>query len=195
MKPQRQPAQQHFAGVAHLIAKGSPPAWLVPGLEFFSGFVGADPSSSDDHKQGRKIFEHMHDAADLLIKRLPLFKHLPMGARSPDVELALDVLPRVRELLARAMKPSPRGGGPHPNVPRKTCAAVVVEAWRLVHGEPEPYSIELWKACNEYWQACGGQYRGGDVDNWKRDAEEAIAANHVWIRDILSALREQYATS
>lgn len=122
MKPQRQPAQQHFAGVAQIIAKGSPPAWLEPGLEFFSEFVGADPSTSDEHKQGQKLFGRMHDAAELLIKRLPLFEHLPMGMRSPDVAVALDVLPRVRRMLARAMEPSPRAGGPPPSrAPQDLC--------------------------------------------------------------------------
>jgi hypothetical protein len=194
MKPQQKPAQQQFDSVARIIAKGEPPQWLVSGLELFSPFVGADRTTSDEHKQGQKILERMHDAADLLINWLPGFEHLSMGIQSPDVAIALDVLPRVRRQLAHA-KSSPRGGGQRPNVLRKTCAAVVVEAWRLVHGEPEPYSVELWKACNEYWQACGGEYRGGDVDNWKRDAEEAVAAPHVWIKNILSALRGQYATS
>jgi len=141
------------------------------------------------------MITQMDHAADLLIKRLPLFERSPMGIQSPDVASALDVLPRIRRLLAPVVKSSPRGGGPRQNVLHKTCAAVVVEAWRLVHGEPQPYSTELWNACNEYWQACGGEYRGGDVDNWKRDAEKAVAAPHVWIRNFLSALRGQYVTS
>ena len=43
----------------------------------------------------------MHYAADFLIKKLPLFENLPMGMQSPDVAIALDVLPKVRALLAR----------------------------------------------------------------------------------------------
>jgi hypothetical protein len=63
---------------------------------------------------------------------------------------------------------------------------VVVEAWRVVHGKPEPESPNLWIACNEYWRACGREFRGSDVDTWKRDAKAAAADNNEWIRQILS---------
>ena len=193
MKLQQKPTP--FESVASIIAKSEPPPWLMPGLVHFSGFVGGERLSSDKEKQLIEISGKMHYAADLLIKKLPEFEHLAMGIQSPDVALALDVLPRIRHMLEHLLKPSPRGGGPRPNVLRKTCAAVVVEAWRIIHGKPEPYSAELWEACNEYWQACGGEYRGDAVDNWKRDVEEAVAVPQIWIRKTLSAYQAEYATS
>jgi hypothetical protein len=175
-----------FASVAAIIAKGAPPEWLASGLEHFSGFVGAAQTTSDERKRFEKILGEMHDAADLLIKWLPAFKALPVGP--DDVAIALDVLPRIKDRLARAALRASRKGGKDPNVHRQVCAAVVVEAWRHIHGKPEPHSPRLWEACNEYWRACGGEYRGADVDTWRRDAEHAAIGNHVWIRKILSAL-------
>ena len=178
-----------FAEVASIIAKGLPPEWLVLGLEHFSGLLGLDPMTSDEDKQIRKSLSEMDYAADLLIRRLPLFAILHAGVQCPDdVALALDVLPRIRKLLACVAKPPARKGGQHPNTLRKICAAVVVEAWRIIHRKPEPRSVELWEACNKYWQACGGEYRGEVVDNWRRDAEEAAEGNNAFIRTVLSTL-------
>jgi hypothetical protein len=183
-----------FADVARIIAKGAPPAWLGIGLEQFSGFVGSKRSTSDEYQRGKKTIELMHDAADRLIKTLgPIFSALPGGAECPeDVRIALDVLPRIKRALLLAMHTMQerQGGGPKPNAQRQFCAAVVVEAWRLVHGKPEPRSILLQKACNEYWLACGGKDRGSDIENWRRDAERFD--NVEWIRKVLTALKAEH---
>ena len=122
-------------------------------------------------------------AADILIKRLPFFGHLPVGIQySDDVLIALDVLPRIKATLAFALSAE----GSWSDVHRKVCAAVVIEAWQIIYGKPKPYSTELWKACNDYWQACG---RYEPVDNWKRDAENAVRDNHGWIRKVLLELK------
>src|SRR5262249_29798842 len=138
-----------------------------------------------------KIIARMHDAADYLTKFLPLFNHLPFSMRSRDVAVALVVLPRIKKGLAHAMPPK-RAGGQHPSAERKLCAAVVVEAWRIARGKPEPESPKLWSACNEYWRACDHAYRGSDVDTWRKDCREAVADNHEWIRQILSAFKTGY---
>jgi hypothetical protein len=177
-------AKPSLDDVAKLIAKGDAP-WLVPALERFSGFISGNPVSSKERKRQDKIIARMHDATDYLTKFLPLFAHLPLGLRSRDVAVALAVLPKIKKGLAYAM-PSKRGGGQHPSDERKLCAAVVVEAWRSVHGKPEPESPKLWTACNEYWRACGHAYRGSDVDTWRKDCRDAVADNHEWIRQILS---------
>jgi hypothetical protein len=175
--------------VAELIAKGPPPEWLVSGLEYFSGFVGGGQVSSTERKRLEKKLAQTLEAVRLLRKHLPLFAGLELGLRCPDdVAVALEVLPKIEKRLTRAIAPQ-REGGQDPNVRRKTCAAVVVEAWRSVRGKPEPESPKLWTACNEYWQACGREYRGSDVDTWRTDCRDAVANNHEWIRQILSARR------
>jgi hypothetical protein len=182
-------AKPTFTTVAKLIAKGAPSDWLVPGLDFFSGFIRGDPVPSKERKHHDKILARMCDAADYLTKHLPLFTRLSLGLRCPDdVAVALAVLPKIKKRLTHAILPK-RAGGQHPNVERKVCAAVVVEAWRSIHGKPEPESPKLWTACNEYWQACGKEYRGSDVDTWRKDCRDAVADNHEWIRRILSAFK------
>jgi hypothetical protein len=183
-----------FAKVAALIAKGPAPEWLVLGLEHFSGFLGLDPLTSDQVKRFQKIFGQMDYSAGYLIKWLPMFaSSMPVmaGIQCPDdVAIALDVLPRIKKVLARAAKPSTRKGGQRPNMQRIICAKVVVGEWRLIHGKPEPRSVEVYDACNKYWQACGGEYRGEDIENWRRDVEEAADADDIYIRTILSALKD-----
>jgi hypothetical protein len=180
-------AKPTFEDVAKLIAKGNPPEWLMPALDFFNGFIGGDPVSAKDRKHSEEIIARMQDAADYLAKFLPLFTRLPLSIRCPDdVATALVVLPKIKKRLAHAVLPK-RAGGRHPNDERKLCAAVVVEAWRFIHDKAEPESPKLWTACNEYWQACGHAYRGSDVDTWRSDCRAAVAVDHEWIRQILSA--------
>jgi hypothetical protein len=184
------PPDPRFVSVARIVAKGkAAPEWLAIGLEHFSGFVGGGRVPSKEYEQYEKIIERMHDAADKLIKFLPIYANLPAGIQCPsDVATALDVLPRIKKDLARALQ-NQRSGGPRPNVQRWVCAAVVVETWRLVRGKPEPRSQYLLEACNEYWRACGGKSRGSDIENWRRDAERAIIDNHEWIRKTLTTLK------
>ena len=128
----------------------------------------------------------MDDAVELLIKRLPLFQHLPLGLPCPDdVTVALVVLPRIKQLLSRVTNPSLR----RVNAPRKFCAAVVVKAWEQIYERAEPQSVALPQACDEYWQACGHEQRGQDIENWRRDAEEAIKENYEAIAKIFAGLR------
>jgi hypothetical protein len=163
------PTDRRFAHVARIIAKGEPPEWLVLGLEYFSGFVGSDRVTSKDHHDFGSIIAQMHDAADRLIKWLPAYSGLSvLGLRCPDdAVIALDVLPRIKQDLARLMRRPRRRGGQKPNVPRKSCAAVVVEAWEIIHQKIEPNSAELWRACDEYWQACVHKARSSVVDSWR----------------------------
>lgn len=173
-----------FAEAAAAIADGSSPEWLLCGLEHFSSFVGGEPISTDEAKHYRGKITRMHDAADLLIRQLPLFQHLPPSLLEcpDDVAVALDVLPRIREALA-IVALSPRRK--RPNVPHKFCAAVVFEAWTLIHGRPEPIPDQLRLACQEYWGACGGG--DGGIENWRRHVEEAAATDNALIRKVLSA--------
>jgi len=180
-----------LADVARRIANGETPDWLLVGLERFSGLVGSGRRTDKEEKWLLSRLEQMHDAADLLIKNLPFYACLPAGLKMPDdVIVALDVLPRIKADLARAQKR--RRGGRRPNVPRRVCAAVVVEAWKLIHGKVEPRGIALAEACNEYWQACGGEYRGEDIENWRRDIENAVSDPQLWIQKVLEAVRNSH---
>jgi hypothetical protein len=186
-----------FIPVARIIAD-PPPEWLMVGLEHFSGFVGGGRSTSDEDKRSTKIFGRMHDAADLLIKYLPLYSSMPSGLSIPDdVIIALDVLPRIKKDLARVVNRKPRGGGQRPNVRRQFCAAVVVEACKLLHEKMPPKETLIANACNEYWQACGGEYRGDDyAEAWRRDVEQAINDNkQEWIRDLLIGVRNSHTNA
>ncbi len=175
-----------FTEVASIIAKGPAPKWLVLGLEHFSHFIGTKQISAKEQERYKTIFKQMHDAADLLIKRLPLFERLPLGPQPSYITELRQTLPKLRKNLARRRI---RKGGRRPNAQRKFCAAVVVHAWGLIHGKPEPQSTTLLQACNDYWQACGQPDRG-DIENWRRDAEEAADGRDAWIRRDLARMAE-----
>jgi hypothetical protein len=178
-----------FASVARIIAKGEPPQWLVIGLDHFSELVCPDNRTTrNEDRQRDEIYERMHAAADYLIKHLQIFSR---AGFSEDVAVARRVLPKIKKLIPYR---TPRSGGPRPNILHQVCAAVVVEAWRLAHGKPEPRSVQLLTACNEYWLACGGEYRGQDIENWRRDAKYAAAHPDKLIRGVLSGVRLRYRT-
>ena len=171
-----------MAVVASTIAKGDPPEWLVLALANFQDFVGGEITSEEDRRYAQ-ITAQMHDAAGKLITWLPAFMHMPSVLKPPDeVRIALEVLPKIKAYLACAMNQSPRKGGRKPNIERHLCAAIVVEACTLIHGKAEPRSEWLYRACNEYWQACGHEYRS---EGWRRDVEDAINNPQKWVRDVL----------
>jgi hypothetical protein len=174
-----------FLGVARRIAKGEPPLWLLIGLTHFSRGIGTD--TSDVRERFKNTIEQMHDAAGVLLKWLPIYQHAGYGLQCPDdVTVVLDALPRIKKDLERVNK---QGLGRPPNVRREVCAAVVVEAWRLLRGKAELRSEELYEACSEYWRACGGGEIGetDDIENWRRPVKEG--SNHIWVREILEAVQ------
>jgi hypothetical protein len=70
---------------------------------------------------------------------------------------------------------------------REVCAAVVVEAWRRIHGKVQPQSKQLFEACKAYWGACGGKPIGkeDDIYNWERTIKRLLAEDYSWVRDTL----------
>jgi hypothetical protein len=179
-----------FVATARLVANGSAPEWLMLGLAHFSEIIAEEPIPSDEARRLSQTIKRMHDAADYLIKWLPTFYHTALLDFPDDVAVALRALPRVKRFLAKVMNTPSRAGEPRPDVRRQTCAGVVVEAWRIVHGEPEPESPKLWEACNAYWQACGHEYQGNDTDTWERDCRSVADGNYGrWIRVVLLAYR------
>jgi hypothetical protein len=99
----------------------------------------------------------------------------------PSVKMVLDGLPGLKAELDTLSR---KGVGRSPNVQREVCAAVIMEAWRIVHSKVEARSDRLYEACNRYWTECGGA-PVGDIDNWRRTVERALKADHKWIRDQL----------
>jgi hypothetical protein len=174
-----------FAGVARIIAEGELPEWLLQGLDHFSGGIGTD--ASKERKTLEK--ERITRAVDVLMKRLPIFQRLSFGLECTDyVTSVLGALPRIKKDLDRLSGVRSRSITRH-----EMCAAVVVEAWKLLHGKVEPRSEKLLEACNEYWVACGGKQRGetDDIENWRRPVVSALATDHEWARAVLQALQNE----
>src|SRR5262245_14199328 len=156
-----------FADVARNVAKGDPPEWLLQGLAQFSD-IGAGPA--DEYQYA---IERMAKATDELLKFLPAFRNLPYGLKGDAVVASLlQELLWLKGSLARISKrPSHRP----PNMRREICAAVIIEATKLLHGKVELRSSKLAQACADYWQACTGKEI--DPDNWRRQIERAVAVN------------------
>jgi hypothetical protein len=168
-----------FDAVARTIAQGNPPDWLVPALEHFRGFVGGKPLSNKEWQWAWKHSEEMRRAADILIKDLQrIFK----GVSSPDVATAIKVLTKTKSFYQE--RPRTRGGH-NPHAPRLVCAAVIVEAFRLVRGNVEPRNKEVLETCADYWAACGHEER--DAENWWRDTNHAVANPDQFVQQILAA--------
>jgi hypothetical protein len=172
-----------FEDVATKIANGNPPPWLLIGLNHFSKFIQLEPKLTS--KEDRGIDVEMLKAAQYLTKWLPVYAYLEeFGFECPNcVDEASNALHELIEILEKDIN-EPRTKG---NIQRRICASVVAEAWRLIHDDVGPRSEGVQQACNEYWCACGCEEIGatGDIENWRRPLEYALAKDHEWIRSIL----------
>lgn len=160
--------------------------WLPEALESFIPFIGSSKPTMSPHEFHDKI-EKMYQAARTLEKYLPAYKHWPLFDCPKEIAMVLAGLPgtiKHLELARRTRK------GRRPDARRKLCAAVIVHAWKLVHGEAPLRSEKLTKACQEYWRACGGEPRGAedDFENWRRDIDRAH--ENAWISKVLVAYRD-----
>jgi hypothetical protein len=159
--------------------------------------IGLKPSSSRTTSQGIGtdtsdvkdnfdiIVGRMQDAAHVLMTWLPIYQHAGYHLSCPkEVTVVLGVLPEIKKDLDRLAK---KQIGRPPNVRREICAAVVVEAWKLIHGRPNARTERLYEACRDYWWTCGGKERGkwDDPQNWRRTVETALKNNHLWIEEIV----------
>ena len=144
-----------FAHVAELIANGKPqPEWLIPDLELLSPIVRYPRTAS---ARDEAYDQAMIEAAQKLEQHLRtiVIAEEEFGLGVTDcVETALIVLPELIEFLESQLRP-PRAGGPTPDSRKKVCAGVCADCWQRLHGEIQPHSLKLWKACEAYWQACG----------------------------------------
>jgi hypothetical protein len=168
--------------VASTIAKGEPPDWLVRGLEHFVPSPGRL-----SRKKYREIIAQMTRATDTLLRYLPAFHYLGFGIRCPndDVAVVLALLPSVRQELSKLTLRSRRSEGRPTDVQREICAAVVVEASKLINGKIKPRSLPLAEACDQYWQTWGGSASSDPPENWRRIIGRASRKNNAWIRSKL----------
>jgi hypothetical protein len=186
--PLQRTPNSKFDGVARSIAKGDPPEWLLLALEHFSDGIGVDHTSDLD-KRFDTIIERIQDGAHVLMTWLPIWEHLPYGMKCPkDVAVVLDALPRIKKDLDRLDR---KQIGRRPKVQLEICAAVVVEAWKLLHGRAKPRSLQLQQACSDYWRACGGKQVGetDDPENWRRSIKRSLETDHDWVRRVLLAVQ------
>src|SRR5262249_47193594 len=175
-----------FIEMARRISKADPPLWLLVALTHFSADIGNDTS---EHRQFREeIAGKMSDAATVLLRWLPIYAVGAYGVQCPDdVKVVLALLPRIKAQLDQFSKP--HIGRPKRPVRRDICAAVVVEASRLLQGKAHRRSEELYEVCNDYWHACGGEEIGktGDRSNWRRSV--GATKHATWVRSVLLAMK------
>jgi hypothetical protein len=140
-----------IADAARTIAKTDPPGWLVPALDHFSHYLQTTGDPDD-----LEIEKNMLKAAKYLDFWLPIYIRLgepPWNFDIPDdFETVHTGLYEVIGTLEHDINAVPhRAGGPKPDIRKPVCAAVAGEAYRLLHGELEPYSAHLQQGCEDYW--------------------------------------------
>jgi hypothetical protein len=182
----RAEATATFEDVASKIANGNPPEWLLIGLNHFSNFIRLEPKLTS--KEDMEIDKGMLAAAQYLTKWLPVYAYLEeFGFECPDcVDAASNALHELIEILEKDISEAPTGPGKKPNIQQRICASVVVEAWRLIHGEVQPRSGALGETCIAYWVACGRELTDeiNDPENWKH-AIKYVLDKGEGVRDIL----------
>jgi len=126
-----------LAEVASTIAKGDPPKWLLVGLEHFSGGIAVD--TKEDRHNIDQIAEEMQRAVHTLTTWLPAWAYAGYGQKCPGhVALMLYALPRLKKDLDILAK---KQIGRPPDVQREVCAAIVLEAWKIIRGKAEPLYV------------------------------------------------------
>jgi hypothetical protein len=175
-------AVEDFSSVARCIVDPAP-EWLLVALAHFAVWLGPDLGKGIDLNDD--IVEPLQRAAKDMERLLPAFGAMPFEVKCPpSVKAILAALPELKNelaILGRKRKGRKLEGG------REICAAVVVEAWRRIHGKPGRRSDRLYGACKEYWRICGGDEIGttDDIENWRRPVQRAIDEDHGWIRNRL----------
>jgi hypothetical protein len=144
--------------------------------------------TSDLQSEFKKRIGQMQAAVRVLENSLPIWEHLGFNiACPPSVKMVLDGLPGLKAELDRLKR---NGRGRHPKVQREVCAAVIIEAWRIVHGRVEARSDRLYWACNQYWTERGGAPIGAenDIENWRWTVSRALKSDHSWINEQLMSI-------
>jgi hypothetical protein len=173
-------AEGDYERVAHSIADPVP-EWLPLALAHFGQWIGGDTSDV----RLFDILEQLQRATDVLERCLPIFTHMAFNVQCPEaVKMVLSGLPGLKAELERLNQ---RRIGRKPDAQRQMCAAVIIEAWRLVHGKVERRSEKLYRACGEYWWVCGGNEIGAtdDLENWRWTVDQALKWDWGWLNERL----------
>jgi len=184
-----------LADVAAKLAKGDPPPWLIVGLKRLSVIVGL-ANLEPDEETDRRMLEAAKYLEEWLVMYVDLEKLEPEFECPEAVHDCLGALYEVIELLEEDAKVPKRAGGPRPDKRLGLCAAVVSEAYRMLHGvdRVQPYSPAVQEACEAYWQACGNEPTGrqleGEPRNWERHLKDHRRDDDGWVRSILQSYRD-----
>jgi hypothetical protein len=150
--------------VAKQLANGAPPDWLLPHLRKWREIIG-NPAEPDNEVE-RRLFA----AAKYLEDWLPMYARAAdkLGVEYPAcIDSTMLALEELVPFLASEVD-QPKNSRP-PDGKRRLCAAVCLEIWRKLRGSVQPYSPNLWAACEAYWQACGHDQTSttGRLKNWE----------------------------
>jgi hypothetical protein len=172
-----------FLAVAQIIC--SPvPEWLPVALAHYALWIDGSDTSEVQAEFNKRI-RQMQEAVRVLENSLPIWEQAAFDlACPPAVKMVLEALPGLK---AEITKLNRRSVGRRPDALREVCAAVIVEAWRMVHGKVEARSEQLYRACDGYWVECGGA-PVGDIDNWRWTVERAMKSDHSWINEGLMSI-------
>jgi hypothetical protein len=173
-------ADGDFDGVARCIADPAP-EWLPIVLAHFSQWIGGDTSDA----RVFDILDQLQRATKVLEQSLPAFTHMAFKAKCPQaVKLVLSGLPGLKAELERI---NHQRIGRKPDAQRQICAAVIIEAWQLIHGKAHGRDEKFYMACSEYWRVCGSNKIGftDDTENWRSTVSQALKWDWGWLNERL----------
>jgi hypothetical protein len=163
-----------FTEIAWMLGGGQPQEWTAKILHRYSVLIGRSRKHNrDDEEDERKAIKAAEELEGVL--RLYGMVEDEFGFQNPYcVGAVLSDLPDVIEFLKDQLLP-PTAGGPIPDDRRRLCAAVCTAVWRRHRGKVQPFNTNLWKACEEYWQACGQPEtsKQSNLNTWQRSCEWA----------------------
>jgi hypothetical protein len=143
-----------FTEVARMLVDGSPAGWVPRILLHYSPLIGYHQSPSRYHDDDAALAAGAAQELELELRSYVIASER-FGFQLPDcVEAVLIDLPDVIEFLKGQSRPEVKGGRA-PDTRRRICAAVCKEVWRRHHDGLQPTSRRLWRACDDYWLACG----------------------------------------
>lgn len=172
-------AEGDFDRVARSIADPAP-EWLPIALAHFGQWIGGDNARMFD------ILDQLLRATEVMERCLPAFTHMALNVRCPEpVRMVLSGLPGLKAELEEINQ---RRIGRKPDAQRQFCAAVIIQAWGLLHGKAQKdLSEQLYRACSEYWRVCGGKGIDSpdDTENWRWTVKQALNWNWGWLDEHL----------